>query len=298
MQEGEFRTVQRALNYPEPKTNRYGQLYWHGHLDNLSVWFTEGIGMTIRGSICKYHFGNNFESLGLAETSTAFEKLGDELQIRTSNLKLTRIDFAVNLVMDYPVECYLSRLSTSPYYPSPKQYRKHGKLQTVSFENTLRSKKAYNKIDEAIFSKERIPIPFLDTHLLRFETSILKAPHKRFKKQPITADLLNDKAFYLQMLNYWKSEFNTIHKTHLPMSTGNSIKKPSDKLKLFAALYIESIGIENAMLSVEDDKALNRMKSKYAYSNTKSMIRATANKFSKGSDLVEELNSKVIAIEP
>lgn len=298
MEASDFRAIQRALNHPEPAFNKYGLPYWKGSLGNLSVWLSEEYGLTVKGSLCKYHFGNNFHTLRLPETSTALEKLEDHLEISIKEMRVTRIDFAENLVLDYPVENYLSRLSTSKYYPNRKEHRKRWKLQTVSWENTLRCKKAYNKIDEAIFTKTPLPIEFADKHLLRFETACLKSLQSRFNRHTISVKTLTEQEFYLQMLDYWKYEYDSIYKIHLPMASKNVVKRPSDKLKQFAALYIEEIGLEAALQSVEDDKALGRMKSKHAYSNAKAQIKSISKKFSDTSDIVEELNSKVRSIEP
>jgi hypothetical protein len=82
------------------------------------------------------------------------------------------------------------------------------------------------------------------------------------------------------------------------MLNDNGVKTQRDKLMFHAALYAKMVGIENAIQSVEDDKALNRMKSKEAYSRAKSAIRANYERFSNTSDPIKELTSKIMAIEP
>lgn len=50
------------------------------------------------GSLCKWHLGNNFQTMGRGDTQRAIERLSDALHVQMSKATVTRLDIAQNFI--------------------------------------------------------------------------------------------------------------------------------------------------------------------------------------------------------
>ena len=79
--------------------------YVRGKLKNMTVFLNEG-SVSVQGSLCKYFYGNNIETLSLTNTREALNQISADLSIDIHKARVTRIDFSTNIVTDYTPTIY------------------------------------------------------------------------------------------------------------------------------------------------------------------------------------------------
>ena len=77
-----------------------------GYLGSLKVSISENRVKIYDSSLCKYFLGDNFKTLSKGDTKKAIEKISDCLQLPFHLAKVTRIDFAQNLIMQHDEKVY------------------------------------------------------------------------------------------------------------------------------------------------------------------------------------------------
>ncbi|MEG1800526.1 MAG: phage/plasmid replication protein, partial [Oscillospiraceae bacterium] len=86
-----------------------------GDLNGYKISVSER-GVNIKdGSLCKYHLGDNFQTLGRGDTERAIERLSDTLHLPVSEAKVTRLDVAQNFIMNHPPMVYMNHLGELKY---------------------------------------------------------------------------------------------------------------------------------------------------------------------------------------
>ena len=177
-----------------------------GDLNGLKVTAT-GQRVRIRGgSLCKFQFGNNCQTMGRRDTQQAIEKLSDSLTLPMDKANVTRVDVAQNFIMRNPVEVYLNHLGVLRYAdrleePSGLYYRlKGGRLCF------------YDKNRERRDKKEAIIGLFRGQNVLRYERRYTQRIAAKFRVAEVTGAMLYDEAFYIRVLNAWRDDYQAIQK--------------------------------------------------------------------------------------
>lgn len=101
------------------------------------------IKMMFNGSLPKLFYQNNLAQLGWRETGSAIEMLSDSLNIDFGKANLTRVDFGVNLIMDYDIQEYLDCFLSFPRlekhrYPSTVKFTKKYSYKHLQFYDKLK----------------------------------------------------------------------------------------------------------------------------------------------------------------
>ena len=203
---GNLETV--LTDYQERANTKTGDLWQSGRLANLRV-SINGYGLTVEGSLPKYLFGNNLETLTRSATRQAIEKISDSLHLSIEEAKICRFDVAYNWSMKRPVIEYTSALLSAPYCKRSD----FADRETVTFHNTMRSISIYDKAREVEKKKEAIPEFYQGKNILRYETSFKARLGKQFGKQIITVKDLTDEVFYMKPIKKWKELYFLIQKT-------------------------------------------------------------------------------------
>src|SRR5437660_5905331 len=86
-----------------------------GGIRNLKVKATE-TGLSVIGSLAKYHLGNNFETLTRQETERALERLSDELGLPMAQAKPFRLEVGSNFIVKQAVKRYCDALADTRYF--------------------------------------------------------------------------------------------------------------------------------------------------------------------------------------
>lgn len=95
--------------------NYNGELVITGSLKGLKISLNRYQMKIKDGSLCKWHLGNNFQTLGRGDTQRAIENLSDTLHIPMSKATVTRLDIAQNFITRHPPEVYLNHLGILKY---------------------------------------------------------------------------------------------------------------------------------------------------------------------------------------
>ena len=141
--------LQQMQDYTEHETKE-GQNYYTGTFDNYKV-SVSGQGVSLKGSLAKYFLPDNFHTLTRSDSTRAFIQLSDELHLPVMKAKVRRIDFAQNLIMDYPPETYYPFLGECRYFVR----KPIGK--SLYYSNGQKEKVFYNKVAEGK-AKKLMPI--------------------------------------------------------------------------------------------------------------------------------------------
>jgi hypothetical protein len=81
-----------------------GETVIAGKLGNFAVTVGQGVVNIKNGSLCKWHLGDNFQTLGRSDAKRAIEKLSDTLHLPVNKATVARLDIAQNFIVRQPVE--------------------------------------------------------------------------------------------------------------------------------------------------------------------------------------------------
>lgn len=184
-----------------------GNTRYIGRLNNL--WATiDCLGISVRGSICKYFLGNNAEVLSRRDTEQAIESLSDTLGLPMASAMVNRLDIGANLLMKSPLSSYMTLLGEMPYMR--KSF--YADRQTVQYSNKRRAMLFYDKIADMKRLKEPIPVPIQGKNLLRVELRFLKKSAKQLGEDAIRAVDLYDEIFYVKSIDKFKEQYFLVQK--------------------------------------------------------------------------------------
>ena len=266
-----------------------GQSYVTGNADNLRIGVSER-GVSITGSLAKFHLGTNLHTLTRSDSRRAFEQMADTLHLPINRAKVTRIDVGQNIITVYKPELYY------PYFGQSQYYTRLTQPKSISYQNSQRAKKAYNKIAES--KKNRVPIPevYAGKNVLRFEVSYTARLPKQFNQAVITPETLIDERFYMAMYDRWFSEYEAIDKVGLFNMDTSKINTVKDYLDQFLATCIQEKGLDNVLNHIELMREQKVYKQTEYYSTLKRKVKEMV-KSSKGTqqpELIQELDKKMV----
>ncbi|MEX1013863.1 MAG: phage/plasmid replication protein, partial [Candidatus Paceibacterota bacterium] len=173
-------------------------------LSNFWVWTSSNGRLHVRGSLAKYHLGNNIEHLSTEEIEQAVQSLCSKLMIKPEGCKLTQLDIGITFRMNHPVLHYQDCMWYCKYLP------RWTKGSSIYFGKESRVLNIYDKLVEADHSGMIIPDSFQEHHLLRYECRYEGNIDERFKRSDSTLDLLYDGLFVHEAIENYVSEFNNI----------------------------------------------------------------------------------------
>jgi hypothetical protein len=265
-----------------------GKLYVTGYAGNLRVGVSD-YGVSITGSLAKFYLGSNLYTLTRSDTIRALEKMADTLHLPIHKAKVIRIDAGQNIITTYKPELYYPFFGQSAYYTRLTQPK------SISYQNSQRSKKAYNKIAES--KKNRVPIPdvYAGKNVLRFEVCYTARLPKQFNQAIITPETLTDERFYMGIYERWYKEYNNIDKIGLTSMDTSKIHTPKDYKDQLLIMAVQEKGIEAILHHIEVMKEQKVFKHKKYYTDLRNDLKKMVSTKGKAeeSELIQELNSKM-----
>lgn len=275
-------------NLSETYKQDTGQTYLTGHAGNLKVTVLE-YGVSIVGSLAKFYLGTNLHSLNRSDSRRAFELMADTLHLPIQRATVSRVDIGVNLMTDYKPELYY------PYLGQSNKYQRLMQPKSISYQNSMRSKKFYNKIAESKKNRVAIPDVYKGKHLLRYELCYMQRLPKQFNLPFITPGVLTNERFYMEMYDRWFKEYEAIQKVGIAKMDTTKIKTEKDFLDQLLILAIQEKGLDAVLHQIEVLKEQKVYKHSEYYSNLKKKIRKMISSSShvEMPELLEELNKKV-----
>ncbi len=235
----------KSLNQINECINDDGQVSIHGNLNNYKVKLS-GKGVSLKGSLAKYYLPDNFHTLTRSDTARAIEKLSDEINLPIHLAKVSRIDFAQNLIMNYEPQAYYSFLGECQYYKRQKWEN------SLYYKNENRTKLFYNKIKEGKSKGLKLPDVWNGQNVLRYEMRFTKRIKKQFNQLEINASNLSDEKFYMKIFDKWMDEYTAINKINNLKFDLSKMKSPKDYLNNLLLRQILIDGQDKIMQEIED----------------------------------------------
>lgn len=207
-----------------------GLVFQYGKLENLRLRLDPDNRLKIEGSLPKYLFGSNIETLSRTDLIKAIDQLSLEAGIDADAARVYRLDLAATLQMPAPVATYLPILGYLPRF-TRTQHDSTG----VTYASKQRSITFYDKGEEAGEGK----------NLLRIELKF----KKRLKAQLGQAVFLSDlhsESLFKGLVDRWGNQYKAIQK-----NSRHHIKPPinmKDFREQLARIGIAALGGQLAAL--------------------------------------------------
>ncbi len=159
------------------------EVSFSGYIDNYQVSiFNHGI--SLKGSLAKYHLGDNFHTLTRKATQEAIESLSDSLNLKLSEADVKRVDIAENFIMKHQHKAYYDLLGTCQHFKRLEQPK------SIYYSNSNKQLIFYNKVAEGKHKGLNSPAVWDNKQVLRYEFRYLKKPHIYLDMPDITAQSL------------------------------------------------------------------------------------------------------------
>jgi len=272
-----------------------GEVSYRGSLQNFMVKI-EPCRLLLTGSLAKFRFGNNIETLTRSETEHTIESLSQALGQPMKEARVFRLDIGQTFEMREPAGIYWRAFVTPP-----RMKRAEYVGESLTFYNGRRAIKFYDKraeskrpgarISERAEAKETTC--FLShANLLRYEVQF-KRVGQTFGYREIKAATLSDPAFYERAVKRWET-------VYLGLERGRSVRLPQGEkdvksiLNWLAASKLQEIGLQQFLDWIEAERRAGRIDNGQAFrlrQKLKQLSRLET--ITVESEAVRELDAKV-----
>ncbi len=261
-----------------------------GRVGGLTVSLDEGAARVTRGSLCKWHLGDNVHELDRAETGRAIERLSDTLHLPIERAAVTRLDVGHNLFMQHPPEVYFNHLGVLRYASRLEEpsgvYYKQGSGR-LAF---------YDKAREARAAGGYVPEVCRTENILRYERRFTKWLSHYLQEPRVTAADLSEERFYSKVSGMWLQSYRDIHKVKLITINPEAMRSKKEFDKAARLALVEKVGGEAAMLEqIQEMQRRGDITKKQAYDMRKTVKAACVSGMglTVQSDAVTELDRKI-----
>lgn len=176
-----------------------------GYLQGMKMIVTPDC-VTIRGSLCKFSLGNNYQSQTIQEMQKAFLSLADSIQLPLLDAQILRIDFGTCMIMEHPPEIYYPALGICGSYEC------WTRTHSVYYETSYKVMVFYNKYKEVEANRDQTLLKQMHPYVIRFEIRFIRDLPAQFRRQKICGKDLFDIQFHKDLTYKWLNEYNRIHK--------------------------------------------------------------------------------------
>lgn len=269
-----------------------GEVWIDGRLDNLRVTANRYILRVKDGSLCKWYLGDNYQTLGKAETRHAIERLSDTLHLPFELAQITRLDVATNMIMQQPPDVYIAHLGPLKYSnrltePSGLYYTTKSKAYRLAF---------YDKARESKDKGDNVPEPYLGRYVLRYEQRYTKRIARRLNRPDLrAADIYSDE-IHRELVRRWRAAYIQIQKINESTINFAMVKTKKDFYKLGTLSLIERAGGANEMLAqIAEARKAGQIDSKQAFDLRAAVKDACKvdGEIVRESNAVKELDAKI-----
>lgn len=282
----ELNRISPLLEQSELKRkNHTGAIILTGKIRNIKAVVTRS-GVSIIGSLCVYHKGNNYLSMTRKEVMLCILSLQVLLGLPLQNAIVRRLDFGCCLKMNERPEIYFSSLG------SCGKYERWSREYSQYYETKYKTLIFYNKTIE-MTSRNFTGLPEqIHNNTLRFELRMRRQLAYQLNREVVLVKDLYDEQFYKEMIDRWMNEYERINKNKLLSPIKNNLSC-NDGIDYTLSSLIELHGTNNLT------KIIERLKYKFtrgAFARYQKKLKSL--KFlSKESELITELNTKILLIK-
>lgn len=267
-----------------------------GQLGNLKVTANPSK-VSVKGSLSKFHLGDNLQRLTRKGTEEALEHLSEKLSLPLVLSFISRIDIGATMVMQHQPQEYFAVLGEAPRLDRSLFNGPHG--PSVYHRNKQRIFISYDKRAEAMKKKQTLVPVLRGQNLLRLELKLTKRVPRQLGRERIQAGDLFEEEIWVSLLKNWYKQYRSIRKTpSIRFKENLTMTNSKDLVHQLAGLGLQQIGGEQAivdLLKAERDcgrldrQQFHRMKSKITELVSSSPLAIGTEE---GRDLIDELDSK------
>jgi len=195
------------------------------------------------GSLCKFMFGNNYNTMGRHDTQQAIEKLSDGLHLPMDRATVLRLDFGQNIIMQHPLDVYynhLGLLSRAQRLQEPNGLYYVMSGGRLCFYDKNREQRAHN---------EPIPPLYQNQNVLRVEQRYLQRLPQRLNRPEVKGATLYDETFFNDLLNRWRGGYKSIQKINDVSINFENMKTVRELTRVALASFVEQNGGELAVIA-------------------------------------------------
>ena len=215
-----------------------GNEYASGLLGGLHITVRPHSVRVSKGSLCKWHLGDNLQTLDRKTTQEAIEHLSDTLHLPMAEADITRLDFGTNLLMRHPVPVYLEHLGELRHWKRCDA----AEAGSLYYWGNGKEINIYDKNRERASAGEPIPELYAGRNVLRYEIRYTKRLPKQLNRPYVTAADLYDRSFFNEMLHRWRDTYKAIQKINEITPDFSMITKISDLNRLGVLTLVEKYG--------------------------------------------------------
>ena len=286
-------SIEKLFEHCNNKSEHYNvkndSSYLQGNLKNMRVTYNES-SISVKGSLCKYFYGNNIDTLNLTTTREALAQISADLSLDINKASVSRIDFSTNIVTDFTPTIYY------PYLGELSRFERCEQPNSIYYNQEAKKLLFYDKIAEA--KKKQMPIPkqHIGDNLLRYELVLKRDVPRYLKYNGLYALDLGSEELFKKLLHIWYGYYQQIQKHSKTIKImANNIKTPKDvETRIFNALVRRNPKEVNRFLL--ELKAKDVFEHKEYYSRLNSKIRNIQKTQAVENDLIDELSKKIEGI--
>ena len=265
-----------------------GNHYITGRLEGYKVTVGSHQVKVTDHSLCKFLFGNNYQTMGRKDTGRAIEKLSDLLHVPMQLAAVTRLDVAQNFIMQHPVEVYLSHLGQMKGAKRlPMDFGLYYKMR-----NEMLCLYDKNKEQDG----GGIPELYRGRNVLRIEQRYKGRIARRLGCKEVTGGTLSDSDFYTMICKRWGAAFQEIQKINELIFNFEKMSGKKELYRLGVLALVERAGGQNALFEqIREAQKTGKLKKEQAFCLRKAVEDACKIEtgFAVQSDVIAELNKKV-----
>ena len=257
----------------------------------------------IEGSLAKWYFGNNIQTLTLAQTKKAVRDLGVALGVGDAifKAKVNRVDYSSVVCTDLPPLYYFNLMDNLKGF---RRSLKDGET-TLYYDRATRDRviKAYDKTLEANYTGMEIPENYRGKNLFRFEvvyysTEINRVFNKQKNLKEVTLkDILTERAFN-HFADTWLDYYEKIQKlnnanTMIQKNKGETLTTRILVNRMVARL-VNQTGLEDALRFIELDYQVGNVTDRRNINDAKRKVRELAQSVpAPPYDLIDDLDRRM-----
>lgn len=243
--------------------------------------------ITVQGSLPKYLYGNNLQTLQRADTGLIIEQLSDLISTDLSKSRLQRVDFSTNIITEHKPQYYYRFLGNLT------RFYRHSDKSSLYYNQECKKLLFYDKIKDAKAKQMPIPQQYQNRNVLRYEMRLIKQIKKFFKRDVLAKDL-TDKQLYYYLLDKWYEYYTEIQKQKSKINImSNQITSPKDFDKQLLIGLVQSLGFNHIDDVIEQMKARKVFHQKEYYSRLKSKYRRLSKVDISDEDVISEIDMKI-----
>jgi hypothetical protein len=267
----------------------FGKPTINGKLNSFNVTITEDKIKIRDASLTKYLFGNSLTTMSRSGIKQAFEKMSDVLHLPIKQAEVLKFHYAKNIMLNNDVSLYL------PYLGQIKHFNRLEQPFGINYKQLNKEFLIYDKIREAKHHREALHPMYKDRFMIRLESRYERQICKQFNRCSISANMLYDEVFYMQVNDNWHNDYLSIDKLKVNKIDMKQITTKRQMALLGVLSLVQSEGGKTQALQNLKERYLKKELTKKQHHDLKAMIEQSSQMKLQTieSDLIIELNQKV-----